>query len=192
MYRPVHDAVITRLEGVQPAHLLDLGCGTGQLTLRLTERFPDAHVIGIDYSVGMLDAAAPRVGARAAVVQADAQNLPLRPESIDVVVCTESFHWYRNQAQVVMGLASLLRPGGHLLIASVASVTNVGDSVVRQLSSVAGQPIRALTAQRLRRLLITAGFDVVYQRRVPRFGFVPWPVITHARLHSTGFATDAR
>jgi hypothetical protein len=59
------------------------------------------------------------------------------------------------------------------LIASVASVTNVGDSVVRLLSSVAGQTVRALTAQGLRRLLTTAGFDVVYQRRVPRFGFVP-------------------
>ena len=185
-YRPVHDAVMARLADAQSAAVLDLGCGTGQLTLRLTERFPDAHVIGIDYSAGMLGEAALRVGARANLVQADAHELPLRPASVDVVVCTESFHWYRDQAHVVAGLAALLRPDGQLLIASIASVTDVGDSAVRQLSFVAGQPIRALTPQRLKRLLTTAGFDVVHQRRVPRLGLVPWPVLTHARLRAPG------
>ena len=41
-YRPVHDAVLARLTGAQPRLVVDLGCGTGQLTLRLSERFPDA------------------------------------------------------------------------------------------------------------------------------------------------------
>jgi len=68
-------------------------------------------VIGIDYSAGMLGEAAVRVGSRASLVQADAHDLPLPPASVDVVVCTESFHWYRDQAHVVMGLAALLRPG---------------------------------------------------------------------------------
>lgn len=184
-YRPVHDAAIARLADTQPSVVLDLGCGTGQLTLRLTERFHGAHVIGIDYSTGMLSEAALRVGARASLVQADAHELPLRAASVDVVVCTESFHWYRDQEQVVAGLAALMRPEGQLLIASIASVTNVGDSAVRQLSSVAGQPIRALTPRRLKGLLTIAGFDVVYQQRVPRLGFVPWPALTEARLRPT-------
>jgi ubiquinone/menaquinone biosynthesis C-methylase UbiE len=169
---------------VQPARIVDLGCGTGQLTLRLTERFPGAQVVGLDYSAGMLAAAVPRVATRAVVVQADAHHLPLRPASADVVVCTESFHWYADQARVVAGLSALLRPGGQLLIASIASFTDVGATVVRQLSSVACQPVRALTPQRLGQLLNASGFDVVYQRRVPRFGLVPWPVLTHARLRT--------
>lgn len=105
--------------------------------------------------------------------------------SVDVVVCTESFHWYRDQVQVMSGLAALMRPEWQLLVASIASVTNVGDSAVRQLSSVAGQSIRALTPRRLKGLLTTAGFDVVYQQRVPRLGFVPWPALTEARLRPT-------
>jgi len=184
-YRPVHDAVIARLAGARPSVVLDLGCGTGQLTLRLTERFPDAHVIGVDYSAGMLGAAALRVGHRASLVRADAHELPLRPASVDVVVCTESFHCYRDQAHVIAGLMTLMGPDGQLLIASIASITDLGDSAVRRLSSVAGQPIRALTPQRLGGLLTTAGFDVVHQRRVPRLGFVPWPAITDARLRPT-------
>lgn len=183
-YRPVHDAVIARLANLQPTMVLDLGCGTGQLTRRLVERFPSALVVGVDYSAGMLTEATDRVGDGASLLQADAHVLPLRPASVDVIVCTESFHWYRNQQQVVAGLAEILRPSGQLLIASIASVTDAGDSAVRQLSSAAGQPVRALTPRRLAELLSSAGFEVMYQRRIPRLGLVPWPALTQARLRS--------
>lgn len=179
-YRPVHDAVIARLFDVQPTVVVDLGCGTGQLTRRLAERFPDADVVGIDSSAGMLDEAAGRVGLSATLIRADAHHLPLRAASVDVVVCTESFHWYRDQARVTAGLNDVLRPGGQLLIASIASITDVGDAAIRQLSSAAGQPIRALPPRRLRGLLTDAGFRVTHQRRIPRLGLIPWPVLTQA------------
>jgi len=181
-YRPVHDAVLARLTGTQPEVVLDLGCGTGQLTQRLTEQFPDAEVVGIDYSAGMLVEASDRVGNRANLVRADAQHLPFRSASADVVVCTESFHWYGDQRRALEELAAVLRPGGQLVIASIAAVTDVGESAVRKLSAAGGQPVRALTPRRLRDLVTEAGFEVVHQRRVARFGFVPWPVLTDARL----------
>jgi len=181
-YRPVHDAVLARLTELPRGMVLDLGCGTGQLTRRLTEQFPDAEVVGLDYSAGMLGVASDRVGSRASLVHADAQYLPFRSASADVVVCTESFHWYGDQRRALAALAAVLRPGGQLVIASVAAFTDVGESAVRRWSSAGGQPVRALTPRHLRDLLISAGFEVVYQRRVPRIGFAPWPVITEARL----------
>jgi ubiquinone/menaquinone biosynthesis C-methylase UbiE len=180
-YRPVHDAVLERIDGTQPNVVLDLGCGTGQLTRRLTERFPDASVVGVDYSAGMLGEARTRLGPDSMLVRADAQQLPFRSTSVDVVVCTESFHWYRDQHGALAGLAGILRPGGRLVIASIASVTEVGESALRTVSSAGGQPIRALTARRLRRMLDDSGFDVAHQRRVPRAGLIPWPVLTDAR-----------
>ncbi len=180
-YRPVHDAVLKRLVEDRPEVIVDLGCGTGHLTRRLRQQYPDAKIIGVDYSNGMLGEARGRVGAEAQLVQADAQYLPLRPGSADVVVCTESFHWYPDQARAAAGVAELLRPGGQLVIASIAAITDAGEAAVRRLSGSGGQPIRALTPRRLRRLLVDAGFDVVAQRRVPRAGFVPWPVLTDAR-----------
>jgi len=56
-YRPIHDAVLNRLDGLKPDHVLDLGCGTGQLTERLGAAFPDALVVGADLSDGMLERA---------------------------------------------------------------------------------------------------------------------------------------
>ncbi len=180
-YRPVHDAVLRRIDAEAPGRIVDLGCGTGQLTRRLRQKYPDAEIVGLDYSDGMLDQAAERIDGGAQLVQADAQQLPLRSATTDLVVCTESFHWYPDQAAAAAGIAELLRPGGQLLIASIAAVTDLGAVAVRRLSGSGGQPIRALTPRRLKRLLDDAGFDVVEQQRVPRAGFVPWPVITDAR-----------
>ncbi len=93
-YRPTHDAVIAQLDGVRPSRIVDLGCGTGQLTRRLIERFPDATVVAVDLSPGMLARAADRLdplGSESpAIMRADAQRLPFAPASIDTVVCTDA------------------------------------------------------------------------------------------------------
>ncbi len=184
-YRPVHDAVMSRLRGVDPSTVVDLGCGTGQLTRRLIRRFPAAEVIGVDLSDGMLARAAVRTGrsgpGTVTLVRADAHDLPFAPASVDVVVCTESFHWYRDQRRVVDHLAIMLRPGGRLLIASIATVTDLGDRLLRRSTASAGNEIRARPPGRLRELLNRSGFDVLDQHRIPRFGLVAWPVLTDAR-----------
>lgn len=180
-YRPVHDAVLRRLQHVDADAVLDLGCGTGQFTSRLVDRFPDATVTGFDLSAGMLDEAADRV-AGAALVRGDAMRLPFAEATFDVVVCTESFHWYEQQAEALAGIARCLRPDGRLLIASIATVTDVGDRLLRRASGAGGRTIRAVPPARLRRLLRGAGFEVLHQRRVPRPGPLTWPVLTDARL----------
>lgn len=181
-YRPVHDAVLARLDDLAPEVIVDLGCGTGQLTARLAGRFPDADVIGADLSVGMLGEAAGRLGASVAgLVRCDAQDLPLRPGSVDVVTCVESFHWYRDQAAAARGVATVLRTDGRFVIASIATFSSTGSRLVRRVTERRGATIRALTPHDLDRLLDRAGFDVVHQRRVPRLGPLSWPVLTEAR-----------
>lgn len=185
-YRPIHDAILQRIASLSPSVVVDLGCGTGQLTRRLVEKFPSATVVGADLSSGMLeramgaetDAGQPLI---ANYTQADAEHLPLAPGSADIVVCTESFHWYDDQAAALAGLHQLLRPGGRLLIASIATVTSVGNDALRQASSLAGQPIRAVPKRKMRRMIEEAGFEVTDQGRIMRLGFVPWPVLTDAR-----------
>lgn len=190
-YRPIHDAVLERLAGLTPERILDLGCGTGQLTTRLHERFAEATIVGADLSNGMLERAALRAEAHDAqtaplnalsgsFVRADALRLPLADATFDVVTCTESFHWYADQAGAAAEIARLLRPGGRLVIASIATVTGFADDAIQRATELAGRPIRPVPKRRLKRLLEAAGFDVTYQGRIPRLGFVPWPMLTDA------------
>ena len=185
-YRPIHDAVLARIDGLEPSMVVDLGCGTGQLTQRLIRGFPDANIVGVDLSDGMLTEAAVRLrqdgGDDQPLVRADALQLPFAPSSIDLVVCTESFHWYPDQTAALAELARVLNPGGRLLIASIATVTGAGDRLLRGATSAGGRTIRALPPHRMRKLLDRSGFEVISQHRVPRLGLIAWPVLTDARL----------
>lgn len=185
-YRPVHDAVLGRLEGLRPNTVLDLGCGTGVLTKRLAEQFPDAAVIGADLSDRMLERANERAESDdeeadvSGFVRADAQRLPLASGAFDVITCTESFHWYHDQAAAAAELARLLRPGGRLVIASIATVTGFADDAIQRASELARRPIRPIPKRRLKQMLEADRFDVTHQGRIPRLGFIPWPVLTDA------------
>lgn len=181
-YRPIHKVIIRWLSDTQPSAVLDLGCGTGQLLADLTTTFPDAHLVGLDLSSGMLTEAKARVaGAGVGLVLGDAQHLPFPPDTFDVVTCNESFHWYPDQNAALEQLATTMRPKGRLVIASIAATTRTGEAVVRRLSRASGQPIHAVSPRHLAARLNRAGFDVIRQRRVPRLGLVPWPVVTEAR-----------
>ena len=180
-YRPVHDAVLERVGSTRPSVVLDLGCGTGQFTRRLVDHFSDATVVGVDLSAGMLSEAAAHEDS-GTLVRADAMRLPLQDSSVDLAVCTESFHWYPSQDEALVGLRRVLRADGRLLIVSIATITDLGDLVVRRMSGAGGRTIRALPPGRIRRLLEQNGFEVLHQRRVPRAGPFAWPVLTDARL----------
>ncbi len=180
-YRPLHDAVLRHLGPISPARVLDLGCGTGQLTQRLATHFERAHVVGFDYSNGMLTQAHDRLVEveRVALGCADATDLPVAPGSFDLIVCTESFHWYPHQAKSLGDMSAALRRGGRVAIGSVAAFNAVDQRAVHLLSSSVDRPIQALTASRITEMMMAAGLRVIVQRRVPRPSvLLPLPLLT--------------
>lgn len=99
--------------------LLDIGCGAGNYTLKLLERFADADATLIDLSRPMLDRAEQRVGAatagRVVTVQADIREAGLGEARYDVVVAAAVLHHLRSEEQWSAVLAKVfrsLRPGG--------------------------------------------------------------------------------
>ena len=56
--RPFFD-LVARIRADRPREVVDLGCGSGELTATLAERWPEARVTGLDSSPEMIAAAAP-------------------------------------------------------------------------------------------------------------------------------------
>ncbi len=105
-------AKLLRRPGVR---VLDLCCGTGDLTLALARAAQASRITGADFVHGMLTRAAEkssRSGSRASYVEADALAMPFPAASFDLVTSAFGF---RNLANYQRGLAEihrLLAPGG--------------------------------------------------------------------------------
>jgi demethylmenaquinone methyltransferase/2-methoxy-6-polyprenyl-1,4-benzoquinol methylase len=106
----------------QPARVLDLATGSGDLALAIKARRPEATVVGADFCAPML-AQARRKGL-AEVVVADALQLPFGDASFDVVTIAFGL---RNLASVESGLAELLKvlkPGGWMAVLEFSRPAN--------------------------------------------------------------------
>jgi SAM-dependent methyltransferase len=88
--------------------LLDVGCGTGLVTERLTR--PGLRVFGLDASPGMVRLAAGRVGP--GVVLGDCRRLPFADGSLDAVCAVWLLNLLPDAPAVVAECARVLRPGG--------------------------------------------------------------------------------
>jgi trans-aconitate 2-methyltransferase len=106
--------LIARIDVDAPAAIVDLGCGPGNITRRLAERWPTAEVIGVDASPAML-AAARVEGASISWIEANiARWQPERP--VDVVFSNAALHWLDDHATLFPRLVSWLKPNGVLAV----------------------------------------------------------------------------
>ena len=98
-----------------PELALDVGTGTGAGALLLAREFPQASVRGVDISEEMIRGAQSKVGldpsGRVAFRVVDAARLPYDDDSFDLVT-------HLNMPPFIDEVARVLRPGGHVVVAS--------------------------------------------------------------------------
>jgi trans-aconitate methyltransferase len=103
------------LEWLQPQageHILDLGCGTGELTAQLAAG--GAQVTGLDASAAMI-ASAQRSFPQVNFVVANAASFSL-PEQFDAVFSNAALHWMLDKEAVAARMYQHLKPGGRLVL----------------------------------------------------------------------------
>jgi ubiquinone/menaquinone biosynthesis C-methylase UbiE len=116
IFDPAHRRLSNAVSAsVQPRRLLDLGCGTGRLLRKARERWPQAELIGVDPSEGMIEKARQLTPGVEFYV-AGAEALPLPDNSVDLVFSTASFHHWSDQLQGVREVARVLRPSGQFCL----------------------------------------------------------------------------
>ncbi len=113
--RPAHDlyALLTPVPG---GRAVDLGCGTGPLTVALAARTEAAEVIGIDSSAAMLAEAAAHGGPGIRFEAGDLATWGDPADPVDVVAANASLQWVPDHAAVLARWTAALRPGGQLAV----------------------------------------------------------------------------
>jgi tRNA (cmo5U34)-methyltransferase len=113
---PRYEEMTARLLDYLPPHassILELGCGTGNLTLRLAKKYPDAKLTLVDAAPPMLEVARARLGSRAATFAASTfETMDFEPASFDLVTSTISLHHVREKAPLYRAVRRTIRPGG--------------------------------------------------------------------------------
>jgi tRNA (cmo5U34)-methyltransferase len=104
-------------------HVLDVGCGAGNYTLKLLQFLPNLDVTLIDLSMPMLARASERIGQATrgtiTTVQGDVREVDIDAEKVDIILAAAVLHHLRDASewrQVFSAFHRALRPGGSLWV----------------------------------------------------------------------------
>jgi len=120
--RRLNTWVADKLDLGDGSRALDVGCGTGLLTVAIAERHPSCEVVGIDASKPMLRVARrKRSRPNCSYKQAVAEHLPFDDEFFDVVTSALFFHHVNREykARSLNEALRVLKPNGRLLTADM-------------------------------------------------------------------------
>ena len=112
--RPFVD-LVTRIDAAAPAEVVDLGCGPGNLTALLAERWPGARVAGIDSSADMIARArrdSPGIDFEVGDVRAWGVDPSGERPGVDVLVSNATLQWLPDHLELLPRLVARVRPGG--------------------------------------------------------------------------------
>jgi trans-aconitate 2-methyltransferase len=133
--RPFHD-LVDRIAVDDPRRVVDLGCGPGNVTATLLDRWPTASVRGVDSSAEMIAKAAQLAGPRLDFVQERIEDWqPAEP--VDVIVSNAALQWVPAHAELLPRWMSALNRGGAL---AFQVPSNVDSGAAQVFRAVAARP----------------------------------------------------
>ena len=166
------------------AAILDICCGTGDMTMAMLKRRPESArpILAADFARAMLARGAQKFEGHGAVaLEADALHLPLRAESLDLIVSAFGF---RNLANYEAGLREfyrVLKPGGQL---GILDFSEPGGLIGKAYAVYFRRVLPAIGR-------IICGTDGPYSYLPSSVGSFPQPPAMRSLMGSAGFTGAA-
>lgn len=137
--------LLARVPVAKASRVVDLGCGPGNSTELLRERWPEARLTGVDSSAEMLGRAR-QVLPDATWVQADvARYAPDGP--VDVFFANAVFHWVPGHARILGELLDHLSPGGALAVQMPHNLDEPSHRLMREVGGPWSDAIGAVESR---------------------------------------------
>jgi ubiquinone/menaquinone biosynthesis C-methylase UbiE len=141
LYRTINSIILSKIDRKEKFLIADLGCGVGRTEYDLADLFPNSHFVGIDYAYNMLirakeilysgkklmiDMSNDGIGkvllqtklnhGNISLVQADALNLPFKPDSFDCVLNTFLIDRVGDPIKSIKNSIEILKSGGFFIL----------------------------------------------------------------------------
>ena len=171
--------LINKTSLVEGSTVLDLGCGTGNLTAVLAEKVgPTGRVLGIDPDRERINFATKNdTSANASFIQADGETFP--EDKYDLVFSNYVLHWIEDKEAVFKRVHANLRPGGQFTYTLCQALPPLCAELLKTMKSNIERAIVQMhyftTVSELQELATTTGYTVAYQEMgVSRLPFLDY------------------
>jgi ubiquinone/menaquinone biosynthesis C-methylase UbiE len=145
-------------------HFLDLGCGTGWAVRDVARRCNyQGEFFGVDISPVMIQKAKENSNSNSAISYklGNAEDLPFNDSSLNLVICTNSFHHYQNPQKVIGEINRVLMVGGSLFVMDLTDDNFLVSMFNNYVSNHEAAHVKFYSTQNFRDLFINAGLDYV-------------------------------
>lgn len=155
--------------------ILDVGCGGGRTIHKMGARATEGRVVGVDYSVGSVEASRATNAAliregRCEIRQASVSRLPFEDASFDLVTAVETHYYWPDLPGDAGEILRVLKPGGALLVVAESYRGARYDFAQGMVMTALGAA--RLSADEHRLWLETAGFAAVEVHEERRYGWI--------------------
>jgi demethylmenaquinone methyltransferase/2-methoxy-6-polyprenyl-1,4-benzoquinol methylase len=154
----MREEALTMIDIQRTDRVLDVGCGTGFATEALIEESDDVH--GLDQSPHQLEQAWAKLGKHDPVsfYRGDAERLPFRDDTFDVVWSSGSIEYWPNPVEGLRECRRVAKPGGEVL------VVGPNDPATTIFQRLADAIMLFYDEEEASRMFRSAGFDTFEHR----------------------------
>jgi trans-aconitate 2-methyltransferase len=130
--RPFFD-LVGQIGATAPTRVVDLGCGPGELTASLIDRWPDAHLLGLDSSAEMIEQAQTIKSVPVEFRLATAETF--QATNVDVLLSNAMLQWIPDHLALLSRWAEELNPSGWLAFQVPANFSSPSHQLMRELAN---------------------------------------------------------
>ncbi|PTS99584.1 trans-aconitate methyltransferase [Pedobacter sp. HMWF019] len=131
-FAPFYD-LVALIDTKPDLKVIDLGCGTGELTRKLADQLPNSQVLGIDSSSEMLSQAVAFSNDQVTFEQRGIEEQVKLNEKYDLVFSNAAIQWSDTHKELLPEIIGMLRPGGQLAIQIPDQTGNVLNQILDEL-----------------------------------------------------------
>ncbi|MDP4178964.1 MAG: methyltransferase domain-containing protein [Bacillota bacterium] len=127
--------LVNRINIEKPKKILDIGCGPGNSTQVLADKFPDSYILGVDSSSNMIDTAKRDYLNLDFKICDAGKELSILDNDFDVVFSNACIQWIPNHNQLLRNIMGLLKPNGVLAVQTPMNYNEPIHKIIGEIST---------------------------------------------------------
>lgn len=127
--------LVNRINIDSPKKIIDIGCGPGNSTQILAQRFHNAYIVGVDNSLNMIETARrdyPNLDFKTCDASKDLSTLD---NNFDIVFSNACIQWIPDHSQLLENMMGLLKPGGILAVQTPMNYNEPIHKIIGEIST---------------------------------------------------------